>query len=137
MALDSPWLLRFLPLIFALAFIGGLVGYRAARFQRRYGRSPINRPPAGDRSAHAFLSRMVAVYFCVLMLLAVIVAVSPEALETIDLLYARRSAPLLLPGLVVSAISALIVWRAQEDMAASWRIGIDEKERTELVTVGL
>lgn len=34
-------------------------------------------------------------------------------------------------------ISLLLVWVAQSQMANSWRIGIDEKNKTELVTNGL
>ena len=34
-------------------------------------------------------------------------------------------------------ISLLLVWVAQSQMADSWRIGIDEKNKTELVTEGL
>jgi len=35
------------------------------------------------------------------------------------------------------ALSLMLVWIAQSQMANSWRIGIDEKNKTELVTNGL
>ena len=35
------------------------------------------------------------------------------------------------------ALSLVLVWVAQSQMANSWRIGIDEKNKTELVTSGL
>ena len=38
-------------------------------------------------------------------------------------------------GLLV--LSLILVWVAQSQMANSWRIGIDEKNKTELVTTGL
>ena len=38
-------------------------------------------------------------------------------------------------GLLV--LSLILVWAAQSQMANSWRIGIDEKNKTELVTNGL
>ena len=38
---------------------------------------------------------------------------------------------------MLAAPAAWLVWRGQEDMAASWRIGIAPGERTELVTRGL
>ena len=38
-------------------------------------------------------------------------------------------------GLMI--ISLILVWIAQSQMANSWRIGIDEKNKTELVTNGL
>ncbi len=40
-------------------------------------------------------------------------------------------------GYVMLLISLVIVWVAQSQMADSWRIGIDEENKTELVTNGL
>lgn len=40
-------------------------------------------------------------------------------------------------GWSLLALSLVIVWIAQSQMANSWRIGIDEKNKTELVTKGL
>ena len=62
---------RYLPLAFAVLFIGGLVGYRALRFSRLYGFSPIHVPRAGDQSAHAFLSRVLVACFVVVLALGV------------------------------------------------------------------
>jgi protein-S-isoprenylcysteine O-methyltransferase Ste14 len=122
---------RYLPLAFAVLFIGGLVGYRALRFSRLHGFSPIHVPRAGDRSAHAFLSRVLVACF------VVVLALWPEGLEAVDLLYGHRHPALLVPGVVLAALAAWLVWRGQEDMAASWRIGIAPDERTDLVTKGL
>jgi len=40
-------------------------------------------------------------------------------------------------GFCLLSLSLLLVWVAQSQMANSWRIGIDEKNKTELVTNGL
>ena len=40
-------------------------------------------------------------------------------------------------GYVMLLLSLVIVWVAQSQMADSWRIGIDEENKTELVTNGL
>lgn len=40
-------------------------------------------------------------------------------------------------GCVMLLLSLVIVWVAQSQMAESWRIGIDEENKTELVTNGL
>jgi protein-S-isoprenylcysteine O-methyltransferase Ste14 len=133
----AQWCLRYLPLTFGVLFIGGLVGYRTLRFSRLYGFSPIHVPPAGDQSAHAFLSRVLAVCFGVVLTLGALAALWPAGLEAVDLLYARRYPALLGPGVVLAALATWLVWRGQEDMAASWRIGIATAERTELVTRGL
>jgi len=40
-------------------------------------------------------------------------------------------------GWVLLLVSLILIWIAQSQMANSWRIGIDEKNKTELVTKGL
>jgi protein-S-isoprenylcysteine O-methyltransferase Ste14 len=131
------WCLRLLPLAFGVAFVGGLVGYRAARFRLRYGRWPVHPPRGGDRSAHALLSRALVGFFAAVLGLGALAAFWPEGLETIDPLYGRRGWGLAAPGVVLALLAAWLVWRGQEDMAASWRIGIDPQERTGLVTGGI
>jgi protein-S-isoprenylcysteine O-methyltransferase Ste14 len=133
----AQWCQRYLPLAFGILFIGGLVGYRAVRFSRTYGLSPIHYPQAGDQSAHAYLSRLLVVCFGVVLTLGALAALWPAGLETVDLLYARPHPALLLSGALLAALATWLVWRGQEDMAASWRIGIAPGERTELVTRGL
>ena len=133
----AQWCLRYLPLAFGVLFIGGLVGCRALRFYRVYGFSPIRVPRAGDRSAHAFLSRVLVAFFGAVLALGALAALWPAGLEAVDPLYASRHPALLGPGVVLAALAAALVWRGQEDMAASWRIGIDPGERTELVTRGV
>jgi protein-S-isoprenylcysteine O-methyltransferase Ste14 len=128
---------RFLPLVFGIAFIGGLVGCRSLRFYRLYGRSPIVVPRPGDGSAHAFLSRVLAVFFIVILTLGTLAAFWPDALEAADLLHRPPGPVLLITGLALAALASVFVWRGQEDMASAWRIGMDPSERTELVTRGL
>jgi protein-S-isoprenylcysteine O-methyltransferase Ste14 len=128
---------RYLPLAFAVLFIGGLVGYRVLRFSRLNGLSPIHVPRAGDQSAHAFLSKVLLACFVVVLALGSLAAFWPEGLEAVDLLYEHRHPALLVPGGVLAALATWLVWRGQEDMAASWRIGIAPDERTDLVTKGL
>jgi protein-S-isoprenylcysteine O-methyltransferase Ste14 len=132
----ADWCMRYLPLAFGVVFVGGLVGYRAVRFYRAHGRSPIHVPRRLDSSAHAFLSRVLLLFFVVVLALGALAAFWPEGLEALDLLYPRRDPVLLGPGIILGALAAWLVWRGQEDMAASWRIGI-AAEHTDLVTDGL
>jgi protein-S-isoprenylcysteine O-methyltransferase Ste14 len=133
----ADWCLRSLPLAFAVAFIGGLVGCRALRFYRIYGQSPIRLPRAGDCSAQAFLSRMLLVFFAVILVLAALAVIWPAGLEAVDLLYAKPGPALLGAGVILAVLAVWLVWRGQADMARSWRIGMDSSERTELITGGL
>jgi protein-S-isoprenylcysteine O-methyltransferase Ste14 len=128
---------RYLPLTFGVLFIGVLMGYRALRFSRVHGFSPIHVPRAGDQSAHAFLSRVLVAFFGVVLTLGALAAFWPAGLQAVDLAYAAPPPALLGAGVGLAALAAGIVWRGQEDMAASWRIGIAPGERTELVTRGL
>jgi protein-S-isoprenylcysteine O-methyltransferase Ste14 len=131
------WFQRYLPLAFGLLFIGGLLGYRVLRFSRIYGFSPLHIPHAGDHSAPAFLSRLLVVCFGVVLTLGVLAALWPAGLQALDLLYAPPHPVLLGSGVVLAALATWLVWRGQNDMAASWRIGIAPGQRTELVTRGL
>jgi protein-S-isoprenylcysteine O-methyltransferase Ste14 len=128
---------QYIPLAFSLVFIVVLFWYRVIRFARIHGRSPIHAPHSGDYSAHALLSRWLMAFFVITILLASLAAFWPEALERIDLLYRRGRTDLVAPGILFGMIASLLVWRGQADMDASWRIGIDASERTQLVTRGL
>ena len=133
----AQWCLRCLPLAFGVLFIGGLVGYRALRFSQVYGINPIHLPRAGDQSAHAFLSRMLVLFFAMVLILGALAALWPAGLEAIDRLHAPPQPALLATGITLATLATGLVWRGQADMAASWRIGIAPAERTELVTRGL
>lgn len=124
------------PLVTAAIFIGYLVIWRSWRFRSRYGRSPIHVPAWNDFSLHALLSRLLVLYFTALILLGATAAIRPVELERLDPLFAHRSPGLALAGLALVTLAGLLVRRAQEDMASSWRIGIDTGERTDLITGG-
>jgi protein-S-isoprenylcysteine O-methyltransferase Ste14 len=49
----------------------------------------------------------------------------------------RASPARLAGGLVLGVAGLVVVLLAQQTMGASWRIGVDDSERTELVTAGL
>lgn len=127
-------MIRTLPLVTACVYIGYLVIWRAWRFRARHGRSPIHIPARNDFSLHAMLSRALVLYFFALIGLAAAAAGWPGALAQIDPFFAPGSPGLTLAGFAVVVGSAWLVRRAQDDMAASWRIGVDPGERTDLVT---
>jgi protein-S-isoprenylcysteine O-methyltransferase Ste14 len=133
----GEWCLRCLPLAFGIVFIGGLVGWRSLRFYRRYGHSPIRWPRAGAGWAQTFLSRVLVVFFGVILALGALAAFWPAGLEAVDRLCRRPGMPLLVAGVVLAALAAALVWRGQEDMGASWRIGPDPGAPMRLVTGGL
>jgi len=129
-------LFQYLPLVFAIAFIGGLFAYRVVRFTRIYGRSPIHVPDAGDYTAHALLSRLLPAGLALVIGLGTLAAFWPAVLARVDLLFARRITTFIMPGILLALFSSWLVWRGQTDMAESWRIGIGDDDDAKLVTVG-
>ncbi len=128
---------RFLPLLCVLSFIGVLLGMRSLSFRRRFGRSPFCFPRKDDVSASTFLSRVLVLFFAAMVLLAIAVALNPVWLDQFDPLYHNRGPSTLFVGIALMSIGTVLVWRAQHDMGAAWRVGIDSAQRTELVTSGL
>ena len=128
---------QYLPLVFSLCFIGILLGVRGLRFRRRFGYSPFRFPRWRDRSAAAFVSRMLVVVLAAIVLLATAAALVPERLAQFDPLYRYRGPTLLTAGALWMLVGAAIVWKGQDDMREAWRVGIDEREHTRLVTQGL
>jgi len=110
---------------------------RGLSFRRRFGHSPFRIPHNDDLSASAFLSRVLVLFLAAIVVLAIAVAVAPEWLDRIDPLYRYRGLATVFFGIVLMSIGTVLVWRAQLDMGAAWRVGIDSGQRTELITRGL
>ena len=131
------WNVRWLPSIASIGTIGYLFLWRAHRFRRLYGKSPIKRPAPGDQSVHAFISRMLMAFFGAILGMALFAGIFPNQLETVDPWYVWRSPGLLAAGTASMLVAFLVVLKGQNDMATSWRVGVDEDERTELITGGI
>lgn len=131
------WSSQYLPVIFALCFIGTLLGLRGISFRHQFGHSPFCIPRRDDVSAGAFLSRMLVVCLAGIVLLGLAAALVPEWLDRLDPLYHNRGPAMLTAGAILMSIAAVLVWRAQNDMGDAWRVGINPTERTGLVTRGL
>jgi protein-S-isoprenylcysteine O-methyltransferase Ste14 len=128
---------RILPLLCVLLFVGILLIQRGLRFHRRFGRSPFCFPNKDDVSAGAFLSRVLLLFLATMVTVAIVVAVKPEWVEHFDPLYRYHGLSTVFIGIVLISIGTVLVLRAQHDMGAAWRVGIDSAHSTELVTGGL
>ena len=131
------WSTQYLPLVLVMLFIGMLLGVRGIRFQRRFGYSPFRFPRWRYGSTAAFLSRMLVVVLSAIVLLAAVATLAPDRLEQFDPLYRYRTPALLTAGTLIMLVGGALVWRAQEDMRDAWRVGINPREQTRLVTHGL
>jgi protein-S-isoprenylcysteine O-methyltransferase Ste14 len=127
---------RYLPFVLAVGFIGLLLGVRGLRFRRRFGCSPFRFPAWNDLSPGAWLSRMLVVILCGILVLAGMAAFMPTEMAQLDPLF-RPHAFLLIAGSILMLLGGALVWRGQEDMHDAWRVGIDPRERTPLVKRGL
>ena len=102
---------------------------------RRTGRNPLVLPTRDD--AYGYVGRA---FKLVIGLIAAVVALNAAAptwmplLGTLDYLQTPLSRQI---GWTLLVISLLFLLVAQAQMGNSWRIGIDEKNRTELVSTGL
>ena len=90
-----------------------------------------------DDSAQGFIGRIFKLLFGLALVVLAVNAFAPQwsgYLLPADFL---KKSWLECMGLALLHISLLLVVVAQVQMARSWRVGFDEKERTELVTGGL
>lgn len=107
---------------FLMAFVA-----RTALHRRRTGDSGlrVRTSPPAERVSFGLAAALI------------LVALVLAAFDVIEPIGALTSPGVQWTGLVVATIGALATFVAQFDLGASWRIGVDPDERTELVTGGL
>jgi protein-S-isoprenylcysteine O-methyltransferase Ste14 len=105
-------------------------------------RTVIHRHTTGARGFHGASGRpgSLAWWGGVLFVLALVLGVTGPVLAITGIsvppaVLARPAVAVL--GLVVTLLGLAVVVLAQSGMGAAWRIGVDESERTDLVTDGL
>jgi protein-S-isoprenylcysteine O-methyltransferase Ste14 len=122
----AGWAVGLLVVYLALAF-----GVRVAVALRTTGRSGIARlrgaPPAERLGGGLFAAAMAMGVISPILVLSDVL----EPISSLD------ETPLHALGLVLCAIGIAGTFLAQMAMGASWRIGVDEDERTDLVTGGV
>jgi protein-S-isoprenylcysteine O-methyltransferase Ste14 len=90
-----------------------------------------------DDSAQGFIGRIFKLLFGLAFVALAVNAFAPQwegYLLPVDFL---ETAVIAWAGLILLHVSLVIVLVAQAQMARSWRVGFDEKQKTELVTTGL
>ena len=90
-----------------------------------------------DDSAQGFIGRMFKLLFGLALVALAVNAFAPQWERWLLPADFLRSEWLRWAGLVLLHGSLLLVLVAQAQMARSWRVGFDEKSKTELVTGGL
>ena len=122
---------RWLPLLGVIAFLGFGIGLRCAVHRYRYGTWGIVLFRA-RHSGQWLRDSLALVLIIVTLVQAMVMALQPQLLESS---YVFR-----LPvwiGAVVMFAGVVAMYLAQGHLGSSWRIGIDEGARLELMTGGL
>jgi protein-S-isoprenylcysteine O-methyltransferase Ste14 len=119
-------------LILTIVFAILTVGVRAAIQARRTGTTGIHRFDREPGSPEGRASSVLALSFVLLglgPLLGVVGLLDPVAV--------LDSPTLRAVGVVLACAGVLLVFAAQLAMGDSWRVGVEEEDRTELVTGGI
>ena len=128
-------LLRYsLPVYFIIYFLF-LVVIRAWKVGKKIGKSPVVLSKSDD--AHGLISAYFLIWILVLGLYTAVFSFCPSGYKYFFPMYYLESGILQITGLVLLLVSLIWTYIAQADMHGSWRIGIDEAVKTDLVTNGI
>jgi protein-S-isoprenylcysteine O-methyltransferase Ste14 len=130
----NTYLRYMLPLYFIIYFLF-LIVIRAWKVQKTIGKNPVVLSKADD--AHGLISAYFLIWISILGIYTIIFSFFPSGYKYFFPMEYLESGALKLTGLVLLLISLLWTYIAQADMHGSWRIGIDESVKTNLVTQGI
>ena len=122
-------------LIFLLIYFFLVFFLRSFLLWKKTGINPLTFKNGDD--AHGFNGKVFSLISILELIIISIYAFSNNWREYLLPLWYLENPILHKIGWVMLFLSLLIVWVAQSQMANSWRIGIDEENKTELVTNGL
>lgn len=122
-------------LVYFLAYF--LLGFvvRSVLVYRSTGINPLVLPRTQDAYGYVGIAFKVLIAVCAIVVL--VLAVCPESSSWLGAITHLQSAPAKWIGWTCLLSSLLWMLVAQAQMGASWRVGIDSANRTELVSVGL
>ena len=123
-----------LPVYFIIYFLF-LVVIRAWKVGRKIGKNPVVLSNADD--AHGLISAYFLIWILALGVYTVIFSCYPAGYRYFFPMEHLEWGVLKITGLVLLIVSLIWTYVAQAHMHGSWRIGIDEAEKTDLVTQGI
>ncbi len=130
----NQYLTIILPLYIVLYFILLLV-IPAGVVSKKIGKSPIVLSPSDD--AHGLIAKYFMVWMILVAVYILIYAVYPSGYSFFLPIRYLEHTTLINSGLIILALSLIWTSAAQINMQASWRVGIDEKQKTDLVRRGI
>ena len=127
--------LKYFLSIYLFAYLVAAFFWRTYMVWKRTGVNPV--VFKGSDDVHDFIGRMFKLVFVLLIAVVLVYSFFPKLYSyAVPLLWLEHS---WLRGLGIIFLALSLVWTvlAQTQMGESWRIGIDQKHRTNLVTGGV
>ena len=124
----------FIPIYFILFFLVSLVGVSFVVAQR-IGKNPNVLPK--DDSAYGLIGKYFKLTLFFLFIYTILLSIFPDAIGNAFRVRLLDTMMLMYFGVALMVMAFVWVVVAQWQMKDSWRIGIDDEERTKLVTQGL
>lgn len=121
--------------IFLLIFFFLVFFLRSFLNWKKTGINPLTFSKGDD--AHGYIGKVYAFISILELIVVSIYAFAPSLHKYLLPFWYLESKTLMKIGWLLLFISILLVWIAQSHMRESWRIGIDEINKSELVTSGL
>ncbi|MGL4767620.1 MAG: methyltransferase family protein [Formosimonas sp.] len=109
--------------------------WRSLVVYKRSGQNPLVLPTRDD--AYGYVGRAFKILIVLVAAVVALDAIAPSWMPLLGTLHYLQTSLCSQVGWTLLVISLLFLLVAQAQMGNSWRIGIDEKNRTELVSTGL
>lgn len=126
---------RYFLLLYLFAYVMAAFVWRSYLVWKNTGINPI--VFKGSDSAHDFIGRVFTALFAVIVLVVVVYAFIPNAYQYLMPIHYLEHTTIQLTGFILLLVSFVWTIVAQAQMGNSWRIGIDNEQRTELVHKGV
>jgi protein-S-isoprenylcysteine O-methyltransferase Ste14 len=127
--------LRYILPAYFILYIVFLVVIRTVAVRKEIGKNPVVLSRNDD--AHGLIARYFLIWMLMLGAYTIVFCFFPTGYKYFFPMGYLESGVLKISGLVILFVSLVWTYVAQADMRGSWRIGIDEVEKTSLVTQGI
>jgi protein-S-isoprenylcysteine O-methyltransferase Ste14 len=130
----SQYLRIILPAYCVLYFLF-LIVIRAWAVQKQIGKNPVFFSFSDD--LHGLVSKYFGIWMALLFVYTLLFSVYPSAYPYFMPMDYFESNLVKTAGLIILATSLIGTYIAQGNMKKSWRVGIDQQQKTDLVTTGI
>lgn len=128
-------LIKYLLILFAILYVSFVFVGRTLIVWKKIQKFPITYGKTG--SAHDFLGRVFKLLIALSLISPIVYASSEKLYQYLFPLKIFEIATIQILGIILAYFSMAWTIIAQSQMGTSWRIGIDENQKTELVQKGL